>query len=168
MDNSIRKFSSIDAMKGRVATLIVAFSIAGTVLAADSKSATGQRAADTKALEQAEDALFHADVSRDLNVIRRGMADEVYIVHNSGEIQNRTEFVETTEKAEHPITRLEIVERVARVFGDVGISRGIKDLDIELTPGNKAHIRARYLAVYLKRDGRWQLLELRQIGAGKG
>jgi ketosteroid isomerase-like protein len=146
------------------AALTIGLAIAGSAQAADSKAA-GQLSADQASLEKAEDALFQADVTRDLSVIQRGMADEVYIVHANGMIQSKADYLQTTEKAEYPTKTLTTVDRVVRVFGNVGISRGVKNIVINFKPGKDTPLAVRYLTVYLKRDGRWQLLELRQIGA---
>ena len=118
-------------------------------------------------LLKADDALLQADVTRDLSVIQRGFADEAHIVHANGEIQTKSEYLRMTEAAKYPIRSIAAENRLARIFGNVGVVHGRKNFVIELTPGQGSNLSANYLAVYLKRDGRWQLLELHQIGAKK-
>ena len=104
-------------------------------------------------------------MTRELAVIKRGFADEANIVHANGMIQTRADYMRSTEEAKYPIRSIDTEHRVVRIFGNVGVVRGNKNFVIDLVPGKGSHLSATYLAVYLKRDGRWQLLELLQIGA---
>lgn len=105
------------------------------------------------ALLQFEDQLFAADVHHDIAAIQRGFADEAIFVHANGKAETKAEYLQGLEAQ-----RFESVigvDRVAKIFGKVGVVRGNKNLVL----ANGMHLSGSYLTVYIMRDGRWQMLD---------
>ncbi len=114
---------------------------------------TGSHAAEA-ALLRAEDALFAADVNHDVAAIERGFADEAIFVHANGMTQTKADYLAATRAAKFPIKSIDATDRVVRIFGTVGVVRGIKTLVV-----GDMHLSGTYLTVYVLRDGRWQMLD---------
>ena len=123
-------------------------------------ASAAQSASETELL-QVEDALFAADIRHDVAAIQRGFADEALFVHANGVSQTKSDYLQGLEK----LSFESIVgkDRVVRIFGDVGIVRGTK----ELVLGNGMQLSGTYLTVYIKRDGRWQMLDQQSAPAPK-
>lgn len=111
-------------------------------------------AATEASLLQAEDALFAAEVSHDVATIDRGFADEAVFVHASGDIQTKPDYLRDAAKARFQISAIETANRVARIYGTVGVVRGTKTV----VAGDR-RVSGSYLSVYVLRGGRWQLLD---------
>jgi hypothetical protein len=100
----------------------------------------------------AEDARFKAVLAHDAAALDRMTASDVVYSHGNGKREDKAAVLQTS--ARLAFSSITPSARYARVIGDVGIIRGtvVRQLpDRALSDG--------YLAVYAKRDGRWQLLE---------
>jgi hypothetical protein len=103
-------------------------------------------------LLSAEDARFKAELTHDAAALDRSTASDVVYSHFNGKREDKSEVMQTFTHL--PFSSIKPSNRQARVIGDVGIVRGqvVRQLgDRTLSDG--------YLAVYAKRDGRWQLIE---------
>ncbi|WP_206243542.1 nuclear transport factor 2 family protein [Novosphingobium terrae] len=128
--------------------LALAFLIASPASAEPASRATEQK------LLEAEDALFAADIHHDVAAIERGFADEAVFVHANGMMQTKADYIEAARHPKFSPSEITTERRTVRIFGKVGVVRGIK----KLTAG-PMHLSGSYLAVYVLRDGRWQMLE---------
>lgn len=144
------RFASACLIGKRAAQISVLLAL-GAVAAAQ-VARTSHSAAEA-ALLKAEDDLFAADVHHDAAAIQRGFADEAIFVHANGRSQTKSDYLHWLDKAS--FQSIEGHDRVARIFGKVGIVRGIKQL--VLSDGR--HLSGSYLTVYIKQDGRWQMLD---------
>jgi ketosteroid isomerase-like protein len=105
------------------------------------------------ALLKAEDLLFEADAKRDVEAIRRGFADEALFMHANGMSQTKSDYIRATESSTNSVKSITTEDRVVRVFGNVGMTRAVKKLEV-----GDMHLSGTYLTIYIKRDGRWQML----------
>jgi hypothetical protein len=67
--------------------------------------------------------------------------------------QTKSEYIHAIETSANPARSVTAQDRVVRVFGNVGITRATKNLVV-----GEMHLSGTYLTVYIKRDGRWQML----------
>jgi hypothetical protein len=112
--------------------------------------AQAQAAGD--ALLTAEDTRFHAELTHDAATLDRMTATEVVYSHFTGQREDKAGVMQTFTHL--PFSSITPSDRYAWVIGDVGVVRGkvVRRLgDRTLSDG--------YLAVYVHRGGRWQLLE---------
>ena len=105
----------------------------------------------------AEERRYRAMVEADLDVLDRLLADEVSYAHSSGVRDTKSEYLGKLRsgyyvyrRVDHPVERVEVVGDTAVVVG-----RMTADVDVDGAP--KA-IDSLALAVWVKRDGGWQLL----------
>ena len=114
----------------------------------------GERVDAGAAVLAAEDALFAADVRHDVAAIARGFADEMVFVHANGTVQTKADYLQAAIHPRFPITSVIGTDRVVRVFGQVATVRGTKTV-----VAGDMRLLGTYLSVYIRRDGRWQLLD---------
>jgi hypothetical protein len=104
-------------------------------------------------LIHAEDARFRAQVEKDVATVGRGMADGLLYTHANGRVQTKAEYLQGLTDAKSSPQTIESRDRIVRVFGQGGMIRGVR----HVFSGTREMIDS-YLAVYERRDGRWQLL----------
>lgn len=132
-----------------VLTGICLWTIAPTVIAAD----TAQLSKVESAVVDAETQRFKAQIARDVAALKLAMADELVYTHASGRVQNKAEYLQGFESGSVRYQGIDVTERVVHVYGETGLTSGTITLDI----GSKKLV-SRYTGVYVKRDGRWQLV----------
>jgi hypothetical protein len=123
------------------------------LLLTDAAGAAQPSRAETE-LVQAEAHRFDAQVANDVAALRRALADELVYTHASGKVQNKAEYLQGIESGAAHYRGIEVADRVARVWGNMGLTHGTITLDI----GADKKLTSRYMGVYIKRAGRWQLL----------
>ena len=106
-----------------------------------------------QALLKAEDQLLQAEARHDVAAIDRGFADEAIFVHGNGRTETKAEYLADQARANGQGS-IEAADRTVRLFGEVGVVRG----KLNVTVG-ELHLPGLYLAVYVRRDGRWQMLD---------
>lgn len=154
MINRMRRRSSLLAM-----AIVGAFTLAAS---AKSDEGTHHSVAEA-ALLAAEDQRFDAQVAHDVKALAAEMADELVYTHATGRRQTKSEYLRDFESGHIPYRSIKANDRSARVFGAVGITRGV----LHMLVGDK-DLYSTYLGVYVKRDGRWRLLDWQSSPSPQG
>lgn len=139
-------------------TTVVAFATAAVAQTA----ASAQPSTAESSLLSAEDQILQAKVRRDAATIAQGFADEAVYMHANGRSQTKSEYLQAVTSSTLPYRSIATQDRVVRIFGEVGITRGA----INMVVGER-QLADNYLAVYIRRDARWQLLDWRTTPALK-
>ncbi len=112
---------------------------------------------DEAAVLAAEDARYRAMQDADLDALDRLCADELSYAHSSGVRDTKDEYLGKVRSGyyqylsvEHPVERVEVVGDTAIVVG-----RMTSDLVVGGTPKTIDNLA---LAVWVRREGDWQLL----------
>ncbi|HUO22135.1 MAG TPA: nuclear transport factor 2 family protein [Caulobacteraceae bacterium] len=100
-----------------------------------------------------EDARFAAQIAHDAKTAAKYMADDMIYTHATGRVQTKADYVHELATGNTPYRVIEPSSRSVFVSGDVGLTHATIFTD---TAGK--HLTGTYLAAYVKRDGRWQLL----------
>ena len=132
------------------------FLLAGAAARGTAAELPGAGSTAAKQLADAEDRLFEAKVHKDFDALDKGLADEALYVHVPGLTQTKSEHIEQIRNGRLDYRSIATENRLVRVFGNVGITRG----RIIQTVGERNNNES-YLAVWVKRDGRWQMLDWR-------
>jgi hypothetical protein len=137
--------------KDTVASMLVvlAATLAPVAMAAGETPARGAEAD----LIKAETARFHAMEQGDTIALDRAVADELVFCHGNGHLENKAEFLQSFAGSRGGARSFEISEQNARVYGDVGVTHGRQTLHL-----GTMTLSDRYTGVYVRRDGRWQLV----------
>jgi ketosteroid isomerase-like protein len=109
------------------------------------------------AVEKVERARFQAWVQKDTAALTRVIADDVVYCHSTGVCQNKAELIGFITGGQSVYRAMDVVEIKPQEFGDTIIVNGKLNMKVE-TAGKLSSFQAVYTDVYVKRDGRWQLV----------
>ena len=107
-----------------------------------------------QALLAAESQRFADQVAHDATALAREIADEATYAHVSGMHQSKTEYLHAVQSGGIPYRMIDATERTAHIIGTIGLTRGV----LRMVVGESEKFST-YLGVYVRREGRWQLLE---------
>ena len=116
----------------------------------------GVRAADAPAVE-ADRARFEAQVKADVATLEKLLAPELTYVHSSGVLDSKDGYIAAIKSGKTKYKAIAPEEVTARTFGDVTIVNGKAAVDL-LSDGKDVHLVLRYTDVWVKRDGKLQMV----------
>ncbi len=110
-----------------------------------------------KAIEQADARRCRATLDKDAATLRELIGDDVLYVHSSATAEDKALYIDRVCNGYYDYKGLTQVRRAFRVYGDVVLVDG--DLHIEVVvKGAMKDFVSRYLQVWAKRNGRWQMV----------
>ena len=122
-----------------------------TVTVSDSQSSRTE-------VEQVERARFQAWVRKDMAALERVIATDVLYCHSTGVCQNKAELIQFITGGQSVYKAMDVLQLTPKDYGDdTVVVNGKLDMKVE-TAGQLASFQAIYTDVYVKRDGRWQLV----------
>ena len=98
-----------------------------------------------------------ATLRRDSAALNRILADDLKYVHGNASIQNKKEFIDSLKSGDLAYHTIDFEEVDVRVVGDSAIAMSKLRLFITMG-GQDQKFEVRFLRVYVKRKGAWQLL----------
>jgi len=104
----------------------------------------------------ADDRRFQAMMKQDWPALEASLADDLVYVHSSARVESKAEHVGNLKAGKPYYRSASPRERKVRVRGEVAIVNGISDMHVE-NAGTENRFTVRYLAVYAKTAGRWQM-----------
>jgi len=142
---------SVDALIVSVLLVAAISRVAATAdtLKPPSKATLGLVAADT--------ARFQAMVGRDMKTLELLLADELVYIHSSSTRQSKSEHLHDIETGTALYKRIDAKEQVPSIYGNTGLIQGVA---VFTTGGGGREITStlRYTSVYVRRQGRWQMV----------
>ena len=118
---------------------------------------TGQDSATTRVLA-ADDQRFTAMMRADTAALRSRLADDLAYTHTTGARQDKAEFLRTLASGQLRYRRIAPSERTVRFLGAEGaVVVGRSNMQVE-SDGQILAFAIRYLAVYRRVAGEWQLV----------
>jgi uncharacterized protein (TIGR02246 family) len=135
----------------RIARPLVALALlVSPVVFAASKAAT-----DVEAVERAR---FQTWVKGDVAAMQAVIADDALYCHSNGQCQTKKEFIGEIESKQRVYKKMDVISMTAKPLGSYAVLiNGTIDVLAE-APGKVAQFRGIYTSVYVRRDGRWQLI----------
>ena len=97
-----------------------------------------------------------AQVKRDRRTLETLWADDYLYTHSNGAVMNKAQDIADTMSGDMTWTAARLDDLRVRVYGDVGIVTG--RLTMEGTAKQYASGARRFTDIFVKRDGRWQLV----------
>jgi hypothetical protein len=104
----------------------------------------------------ADDRRFQAMVKQDWAALDASLADDLVYVHSTARVESKKEHIGNLQAGKPNYRGASPRERTVRMKGDVGIVNGVSDMHVE-NAGKEQRFAIRYLAVYAKSGGRWQM-----------
>jgi ketosteroid isomerase-like protein len=110
-----------------------------------------------------EQAVMHLEQERidamqkgDLATLERILADEFIYTHSNARVETKQQLLEALKSGAFKYEEIKHSDLKAQVYGDTVVLRGKSDLKIKVTNLPLA-FQIRFLGVYVKANGRWQL-----------
>ena len=120
-------------------------------------SSAGAGAQSEQEIEQVEDARYAAMVNMNLQALGDILADEFLYHRASRKVSTKSEFIDGLKTGEVRFNGAERYDVRIRFYGDIAASMGSTRVDYERN-GELRQEDLRYLNVWVKRDGHWQLV----------
>jgi uncharacterized protein (TIGR02246 family) len=98
-----------------------------------------------------------ATLHRDAAALSRILADDLKYVHGNASVQNKKEFIDSLKSGDLLYQTIDFQEVDVRVFGESAVLMSKLRLNITMS-GQEQKFEVRFLRVYVKRKGAWQLL----------
>ncbi|MBI3649776.1 MAG: nuclear transport factor 2 family protein [Acidobacteria bacterium] len=114
----------------------------------------------TKDAEQAviklEQERVDALLQGDLATVERIFADDLIYTHSNGHVENRQQFLAAVKTGATQYAAMKHSDLKVQCIGDTALLRGISTIKGR-TNGQPFNLQIRFLAVYVKVNGRWQM-----------
>ena len=114
--------------------------------------------------QSAADEILRLDESRfaamtrgDLAELNKILADDLVYTHSSGLVEGKKEFIASLQSGNLKYVSIQNEEKKARIYGTVALVNGRAKVTISAR-GQEQSFVLRYLDVYAKRDGKWQMV----------
>ena len=113
-----------------------------------------------QSLRAAELARFEANVNADAATLDKLLDADLEYSHSSGKLDGKSSFIASIKDGSLDYLSLEPTLQSVRIFGDVGVIRGLARVRVAMD-GKNNEFTIGYSDVWVWKDGRWQLTEWR-------
>jgi ketosteroid isomerase-like protein len=141
----------------RLSTLAVAVLVSWMPVVASAQGAGTKAVVD--ALTKQSDAWDKAIVRKDRAAIAANMADDFRSIDGAGTVETKPVFVDSLMDAKLTIDPYTVEEFDVRLFGDVALLSGRTKMTGTFD-GKTFTSHYRYIDIYAKRNGRWQIVSV--------
>ena len=107
-------------------------------------------------IHEVEERRYQAMINMDADALANTLADEFSYHQANGKTNDKQGYIKQTMSGTVKIFSAERYDVKVNVYGDVATAMGGTRLDLEIG-GERRKADLRYLSVWVKRDGRWQL-----------
>jgi len=109
-------------------------------------------------VEAVERARFQTWLRGNAAEMNAALADDARYCHSNGQCQTKQELVAEVASKQRVYKKMDLISMTPKALGpDAVLINGTVDVAAEM-PGKVAQFKGIYTSVYVKRDGRWQLL----------
>jgi ketosteroid isomerase-like protein len=106
---------------------------------------------------KADRARFDAMIAADTAALGKLLAPELSYVHSAGNLENKEEYIEAIRTGKYKYKSVTLEDVRVREYGDTAVIRGKATIDV-VSGGQGVHSVIRFLDVWVKRDGAWQMI----------
>lgn len=145
-------------MKRRL-VIFITFILAPLVFskpAMEKESSHGPGEAEREIL-QLENRRFDAMTRADATALDRILADELSYTHSTGRLDSKAAFIASLKSGQLKYESISTQDVRVRVIGDAGVVTGRALMKVR-SGAQSMSMLVRFTDVYLKRDGRWQMI----------
>lgn len=110
--------------------------------------------AEVKAVQAAR---LQAMINVDVAVLESILSPDLVYTHTTGSVDTREQFIASLVQRNIRYHAVDVVENTIRVAGDVATSTGMAVMNVS-NATMSLELRIRFIEVYMRSDGRWQLI----------
>ena len=107
-------------------------------------------------VRQAERERLAALTSGELAVLERYLSDDLLYTHSSARVETKEEFLAALRSGELKYEAMNHEDLKVRVYGDMALLTGRSAVRVR-SRGQENNLQIRFLAVYVRKAGRWQM-----------
>jgi hypothetical protein len=107
---------------------------------------------------RAEALRARASVDADVGVLRGLLAEELRFTHSNGRTTGRTGLLDDLASGRLDYLSIRPGEVAAHVYGQAAVVTGSAELEVRAGGGDVQAFESLFTAVYVRRDGAWQLV----------
>src|ERR1044072_5377654 len=134
----------------RLSLLVVLLTLVATLAFGQ---APGKQEQEIIKLEQARvEALTQGDMAK----LGQLLADDLTYTHSSGRVDSKEQFLDSLKTGAVKYESMTHSNVKVSLYGNTAVMRGESDMKLQ-SGGRPVAFRIRFLNVYVKKDGRWQL-----------
>lgn len=111
-----------------------------------------------RAVLDAEERRFAAQVWKDYAALDRLIGEDLYYQHSNGDIDTKTSFIQGIKEGKRNYDDIKIEESKVRVYGKTAIINAVCMYYRKGENGQPNNLHLRYTDVWVKRNGRWQMV----------
>jgi Domain of unknown function (DUF4440) len=100
---------------------------------------------------------FKAMTEADLVTLERILGDDLTYTHTDGRTESKAEFIETLRSGKLRYLSIEPANEKVRSYGTTAVGTGRAVIKVR-SDGKETTLQIRFIDVYLRRHGRWQLV----------
>jgi len=115
------------------------------------------RAGDVEDVNAAEEARYAVMIAQDRSGMAAILGDEFIYHQPSGRVQNKAGYIDQITGGDVKINKAERYDIEMNVYGETATATGSTRVDVVLK-GEPKLFDLRFLDVWVKRDGRWQIV----------
>lgn len=104
-----------------------------------------------------EDRRWAAQIASDLEALEEILADELQYTHSNGLVDSKASYIKAIDKKVFDYRAEKRTDVSTQVIGDTALVTGAAEFHV-VAGGNDLNLRARYSAVWIRRNGDWQFL----------
>jgi hypothetical protein len=108
-----------------------------------------------------------AQINSDKAALERLLAPDYQLANSGGKIETKAEFIADQLAPGYKLNPYTVEEPIERVMGEAALMGGVADLS-GTSSGKAFSVRLRFLDVWQKRDGRWQVVFTQAMHVPKG
>jgi ketosteroid isomerase-like protein len=108
-------------------------------------------------IDQVEEGRYDAMIRVDVDKLGAILADEFLYHQPSGKVATKASYIESFSSGAVKINGAERYDVKTHVYGDTATVTGSTRVDVEMD-GEARQVDLRFLNVWVKREGRWQLV----------
>jgi ketosteroid isomerase-like protein len=144
-------------MKALIYLLMSISIFSSRTYAQDGQSDATKENKEERAVAAAVEALRKAMIDPDKGTLEKLTLDELSYGHSSGQLQGKTEFVETLTSGKSDFVTIDLSEQTIKIVGHTAIVR--HHLSATTNDGGKpGTVKLSILLVWVKEKGEWKLL----------
>jgi ketosteroid isomerase-like protein len=100
---------------------------------------------------------FAATISGDFDAVAAMLADDLIYTHSSAKVETKTELLGLLKSGHYRYRAITPKDVTVHVYGETALASGLIDIDVT-NAGQDLSLKLRFLEVWVKRGGRWQLV----------
>ena len=105
---------------------------------------------------QAEQERIAAVISANIARLQQLLSDDLTYTHSSALVESKTDFLNSIKSGTIKYEAMNHKMVKVSLYGDTAVLRGQSDVKLQ-SKGQPLSLQLRFIAVYVKKDGRWQM-----------